>query len=124
MVDFRKQRVSDEIKRIIGEIFIKDLPSYKTGLITVTNVQCTNDLRIAKIYISIYNDNAEQRQKTFRNIIKQASYIRGLLGNRVSLRYVPKLVFYEDDTMQYADTIERLIQTIHKPEEDDDSEAK
>jgi ribosome-binding factor A len=124
MVDFRKQRVSDEIKRIIGEIFIKDLPSYKTGLITVTNVQCTNDLRIAKIYISIYNDNAEQRQKTFRNIIKQASYIRGLLGNRISLRYVPKLVFYEDDTMQYADTIERLIQTIHKPEEDDDSEAK
>jgi ribosome-binding factor A len=124
MVDFRKQRVSDEIKRIIGEIFIKDLPSYKTGLITVTNVQCTNDLRIAKIYISIYNDNAEQRQKTFKNIIKQASYIRGLLGNRISLRYVPKLVFYEDDTMQYADTIERLIQTIHKPEEDDDSEAK
>ncbi|MCD6440966.1 MAG: 30S ribosome-binding factor RbfA [Candidatus Marinimicrobia bacterium] len=124
MVDFRKQRVSDEIKRIIGEIFIKDLPSYKTGLITVTNVQCTNDLRIAKIYISIYNENAEQRQKTFKNIIKQASYIRGLLGNRISLRYVPKLVFYEDDTMQYADTIERLIQTIHKPEEDDDSEAK
>ncbi|HCK98828.1 MAG TPA: 30S ribosome-binding factor RbfA [Candidatus Marinimicrobia bacterium] len=124
MVDFRKQRVSDEIKRIIGEIFIKDLPSNKTGLITVTNVQCTSDLRIAKIYISIYNENAEQRQKTLKNIIRQASYIRGLLGNRISLRYVPKLVFYEDDTMQYADTIERLIQTIHKPEEDDDSEAK
>lgn len=124
MVDFRKQRVSDEIKRIIGEIFIKDLPGNKTGLITVTNVQCTSDLRIAKIYISIYNENAEQRQKTLKNIIRRASYIRGLLGNRISLRYVPKLVFYEDDTMQYADTIERLIQTIHKPEEDDDSEAK
>ena len=123
MVGYRKRRVSDEIKRIIGDIFIKDLPSQGSSLITVTNVRCSSDLRQAKIYLSIYNEDPEQRLRVLKNIIKKASYIRGLLGNRITLRYVPKLLFFEDDTMIYADNIERLIQSIHKDEEDDSSES-
>ncbi len=123
MVGYRKRRVSDEIKRIIGDIFIKDLPSQGSSLITVTNVCCSSDLRQAKIYLSIYNEDPAQRLRVLKNIIKKASYIRGLLGNRITLRYVPKLLFFGDDTMIYADNIERLIQSIHKDEEDDSSES-
>ncbi|MBU0710763.1 30S ribosome-binding factor RbfA [bacterium] len=121
MVDYRRQRVADEIKRIIGEIFIVDLPPEGSNLITVTNVKLTSDLREAKIYLSIYNKDADQRQQGLKNIIKKGSYIRGLLGNRISLRYVPKIFFYEDDTLEYVDKIERLIQTVHKDEEHNES---
>lgn len=120
MVDYRRQRVADEIKRIIGEIFIKDLPSANSSLITVTNVRMTSDLREAKIYLSIYNKNAGQSARELKNIIKKGSYIRGLVGNRISLKYVPKLLFFEDDTLDYVDNIERLIQSIHKDDGKDE----
>lgn len=117
MVDYRRQRVADEIKRIIGEIFIKDLPPSDGSLITVTNVKITRDLREVKIYLSIYNENIDLRHQAFKKVIHKASHIRGLLGNRISLKYVPKLFFFEDDTMDYVDNIERLIKTIHKDDE-------
>jgi len=121
MVDYRRQRVADEIKRIIGEIFIKDLPPAGSCLVTVTNVRITSDLREAKIYLSIYCDDVDKRRQGLKNIIKRGSYIRGLLGNRISLKYVPKLFFFEDDTLDYVDNIERLIQSVHKDEESDES---
>ncbi len=119
MVDYRKRRVSDEIKRVMGDLFIKDLPSEGNSLITVTNVRVTSDLSEAKIYLSIYNEDPVQRKAILDNVKKKKSYIRGLFGNRINMKYVPKLFFFEDDTMAYADTIERLIRSIHKNEEND-----
>jgi ribosome-binding factor A len=123
MAGYRKRRVSDEIKRIIGEIFIKDLPSDGSGLITVTNVRVSGDLRQAKIYLSIYNEDPAQRQIVLKNIKKKKSYIRGLFGNRINMKFIPELYFFEDDTMAYADSIERLLQSIHKNEKDDNSKT-
>jgi len=119
MFNYRNRRVSDGIKRIIGEIFIKDMPSNEFGLVTVTNVKCTTDLREAKIYLSIYNQDPELRIKSLRRIKNKASYIRGLLGRRISLKYVPKLIFFEDDSQEYAENIERLIQSLHKGDKRD-----
>lgn len=113
MVDYRNRRVSDEIKKIIGDILIKDVPSNKFGLVTVTNVRCTPDLMEAKVYLSIYNKDPELKAKGIQRIKKKASYIRGLLGNRLSLKYVPKLLFFEDGSQEYAENIERLIQSLH-----------
>lgn len=113
MTDYRRQRVADEIKRIIGEIFVKDIPPVGSILVTVTNVQITSDLREAKIYLSIFDEDLEIRREEMKKIIARSSYIRGLVGNRISLKYVPKLFFFEDDTLDYVDNIERLIQSIH-----------
>ncbi len=54
-----------------------------------------------------------------KKIIARSSYIRGLLGNRITLKYVPKLFFFEDDTLDYVDNIERLIQSIHNKDGDE-----
>lgn len=116
-MDYRRQRVADEIKRIIGEIFIKDLPPKNSTLVTVTNVKITSDLREAKIYLSIFNKDVDLRQEAFREIRKKTSFIRGLLGNRIELRYVPKLLIFKDDTLDYVDNIERLIHLIHREDE-------
>ena len=123
MTDYRRQRVSDEVKRVIGEIFIKDIPSDGNGLITVTRVRLTSDLREAKIYLSIYNENPVRRKEILAKINHKKAYIRGLFGNRISMKYIPKLLFFEDDTMAYADSIERLIQSIHESEANNESKG-
>lgn len=113
MTRYRIQKVSDEIKRILAEIFIREVHIEGYGLITVTKVVCSSNLREAKVYVSILNHDAVQRKMAMEKIINQAGFIRGLLGNRILLRYVPKPTFLEDDTQEYAEKIEKLIQLIH-----------
>ncbi|PIS29342.1 MAG: ribosome-binding factor A [Candidatus Marinimicrobia bacterium CG08_land_8_20_14_0_20_45_22] len=111
---YRIQRVSDEIKRILAEAFIRDIPCDGYGLVTVTKVVCSPDLRSAKVYISILNHNADQRKAGMEKIRSRASFARGILGNHISLRRVPQLSFYEDDTEENAEKIEKLIQSLHQ----------
>jgi ribosome-binding factor A len=106
---YRNKRVADEIKRIISDIFAKDLQCNEFGLVTVTKVVCSQDIKQAKIYVSIYNDDSGLRSKSIKNIKSKSSYIRGLLGNRLRVRYVPEIKFVEDDSSIYADKIEKLI---------------
>ena len=112
MGEFRIRRVADEIKRVIGEILIRDLPSNDYGLVTVTKVKCTTDLKIAKVYISILNHDAKQRQMAVNLIKNKVARIRGLVGNRMVLKYTPRIIFYEDETQEYAENMERLFQTL------------
>lgn len=124
MSSYHLQRVNDEIKRVIAEIFIRD-HSYlsATSLITVTKVTCTTDLREARVYLSIYNNDTDQIAATFKQIRGEAGYIRGLLGQRMIIRHVPKINFYFDDTQQYAEKMERIFHQIHQEHEPDDAEG-
>lgn len=123
MSSYRLQRVSDEIKRIVADIFIRDLPHEGAGLITVTKVVCTSDLREARIYVSIYNQDKAVVEKTMQQIRHEATFIRGLVGHRLLLRFVPKLLFFYDDSQEYAEHIERLFQNIHKEETSESEEG-
>lgn len=106
---YRNKRVADEIKRIVSDIFIKDVQCNEFGLVTVTRVVCSQDIKQAKIYVSIYNDDSTLRSKSLKNIKSKASYIRGLLGSRLRIRYVPEIKFIEDDSSIYVGKIEKLI---------------
>lgn len=119
MVDYRKQRVEDEIKRILSELFIKDFDNPSGSLITVSRVICSTDFRQAKIYLSVFNLDEQVSDKTFQKIKKQNHYIRGLLGHRIQLKYVPELVFFNDDSFEHAERIERLIQSLHSPKKNE-----
>ncbi len=116
MGSYRIQRVADEIKRIVAEIFIREFTSEEIGLVTVTKVTCTSDLREAKIYLSIYHKDREFVNVALEKIRAQTAFIRGLLGHRIALKFVPRIAFYYDDSQEYAENIERLFQKIHEQE--------
>jgi ribosome-binding factor A len=118
MAGFRIKRVEDEIKRIVAEIFVRELRLDHIGLITITKVACSPDLREAKIYVSIYNNTNNSIEEAMEAVKSQTSFVRGLLGNRVALRFVPHITFYYDDTQEYVENIERLFQKIHKSNAD------
>jgi len=84
------------------------LPTSGT-LVTVTKVNVTKDMSIARVYLSLFNSpDKEQLIEYIRNKTKE---IRRILGNRTrnQLRRIPELEFYEDDSLDYIENIEKLL---------------
>ncbi len=112
----RSDRYGHELKKLLGEIISSELDTTKVGFSTVTAVKMTNDLRIAKIYISVLNANEKSKEiETFFN--SRAKYLRGKLGNHLTSKSIPELRFYYDDTEAEAEKIDRLISKIQPQKE-------
>lgn len=106
----RQNKIARLIQREMADILLKINKTHFTGkLISVTVVRATKDLGIARIYLSIFpSEFAEDILKDLRAISKQ---LRGELGRKLgkSLRVVPNLEFYIDDSLDYIDKIDKLL---------------
>lgn len=104
-------RTNDDIQRVISDLLreIKD-PRVQQGMISVTRVETTGDLRYSKIWLSVLGMKDE---KEFRKGLKSASgWLRRELGNSMSLRYTPELVFEVDHSIEYGAHISDLINKL------------
>lgn len=106
----RQNKISRLIQREMADILLKVNKTHFSGkLISVTVVRVTKDLGIARIYLSIFpSEYAEEILDGIRQISKQ---LRGELGRKVgrSLRVIPDLEFYVDDSLDYIDNIDKLL---------------
>ncbi len=105
----RQQRVSRLIQKDLGEILqLSGREWFPGAMITVTKVYVTADLGIAKVYLSIFGKDAKD---VIRQVEARGGEIRRQLGNRVKnqLRQVPELRFFVDDSLDYIDNIDKLI---------------
>jgi len=75
----------------------------------------TTDLKIAKVYVSIYG-SSEVRERTLARLETEKAHIRTQLALRLNLRFTPALQFYHDDTMDRVENLENLIKKIHAGE--------
>ena len=112
----RLDKVASLIKEEISLIFLHKIQDSKMGLITVTNVKISPDLKHARIYLSTFD--RENRDVIMKRVNELKGMIRSQLAGRVSLRFVPELQFFIDDTPDYVEKMENLFKQIHK----DDSE--
>ncbi len=108
----RQLKIAKLLQKDLGEIFQREIADI-TGsfmLVTVTKVHVTKDLSLAKIYLSIFG--VPDKQKAFELITSSAKVIRGKLGHKVrhQLRVVPELIFFLDDSLDYIDHIDELLQ--------------
>lgn len=113
----RVERVAELIKREMGKILLEDFKSIEIGFVTVTDVELTADLRVAKIYISVYGSPEKQKQ-TLKIIQKSTPFFRRLIGQRVKLRFTPELCFAYDNTGESALRIFQILEKIKKEEND------
>ena len=109
----RSEKVAEEIKHQISVVLSKDLSELHLGLVTVTMVVMSVDLKTAKIYLSFLG-NKEPVDKCIDKINFRKKQIRMDLSSKVYMKNIPELFFYYDDRMQYADKIDELIKQIHK----------
>ncbi len=110
METIRQDRINNLLQKDLGEIFQLDMRHITQGsMITVTKVKVTPDLSLAKVYLSLF---ATPDKNALLHIVKKhTKEIRGKLGNRVKnqLRVVPELNFYLDDSLDYIENIDQLL---------------
>ena len=108
----RQKKVSRLVQRELADHFLKNGRDYCHGqMISVTIVRVTPDLSLAKAYLSVYpTENTEQ---VLINIKESAGKIRYEMGQKVrnQLRIVPEIHFYIDDSLDYIDNIDKLLNT-------------
>lgn len=118
----RMNRVDEELKKELSNIISYELENSKiTGMISVTKVKTTPDLRYARVYVSILN--SKNRKETLAGLKKSAGYIRSEIAKRINLRVTPELIFELDDSIEYGAKIDTILKEIIKDVKPEDSES-
>ena len=111
----RTDRIASEIMREAERIIREDVSDPRTqSMFSITHVDVTRDLRYAKVYVSIYEE--DKREPMMKALKSAAGFIRHNLGRRVQLRYTPELLFELDTTIEYGVHIASLINQVRKTE--------
>ena len=111
----RQLRVGEMIKQSLGMIFVRNeakVPNLETNDITVTEVKMSQDLKVAKAFVLPLGwANAEEKIK----LLKQFSFlIRKVLSKKITIKFLPKILFAKDESFEYAEKIENLIKQTNK----------
>jgi len=107
----RLNRINEELRKEISNIISFELKNPDaTGLISVTKVKVTPDLKYAKVYVSMLN--SKSKEKTLEALKKSAGYIRSGVAKKINLRITPELVFEEDDSMEYGMKIDSILKDL------------
>jgi len=110
----RQKRVSSLIKEELSRLLIEEFQNMYSGIITVTQIEMSPDLKTAYIYISFYGE--EKKEEILERLEKKKGYLRKSIASRVKLKYNPKLIFSIDRTAEYEEKIEKLMKIIKKNE--------
>lgn len=109
----RISRISEEVKRAISEIIRTELKDPRISELTsISHVDVTNDLSYAKVYVTVLG-NDEDRDKAVEGLNSAKGFIKKELGKKVKLRIMPELIFINDDSIERALEISRLIDEVN-----------
>ena len=115
----RQLRVGELIKQNIGEIFIRNeakILELNTSVVTVTEVKMTPDLKSARVYVIPLGGIGTK--KTVSILTEFSHLVRKALSKKLDTKFLPRLAFVEDNSFEYAEKIERLININKKNETD------
>lgn len=109
----RLGRIDEEYRKEISQIINYDLKNPNvTGLISVTKVKVTNDLKYAKVYVSILN--SKSIGKTMEGLKESSGFIRSQVAKNINLRITPELIFELDDSLEYGAKIDSILNELKK----------
>ena len=107
------EAIREEVARFLNE---KAKDPRITGMVTVTGVEVTRDLRTAKVFVSVLGDG--DREKTFEGLDSLAGHLRARLGKTLGLRSAPEILFRNDESVARAARIETLLAQIKESRPD------
>jgi len=116
----RNRRISEEIRKVVSDLLIRGgLKDPRISrFASVTDVKTTKDLRFTYIYISVYDPNAN-RAETVEALNRAKGFIRNEIGKNIDLRYTPEPIFKEDDSVENAMHIQKILNEVKVPAEDE-----
>lgn len=108
----RMNRVEEELKKEISNIISYELNNSNiTGMVSVTKVKVTPDLRYARVFVSMINSN---KKKTLEALKKSSGFIRTEIAHKINLRVTPEIVFEFDESIEYGARIDAILNNIVK----------
>ncbi|HDK16674.1 MAG TPA: 30S ribosome-binding factor RbfA [Nitrospirae bacterium] len=111
----RSARVSDLIRQETADIIMRKLKDPSLGFITVTEADVSDDLRHARVYVSVLED--AKKAETLKILSSSAKFIRGELGKRIKMKFIPSLAFKLDSSIEYGSKIDRIFDKIRSTKE-------
>lgn len=109
----RMNKVNEELKKEISRVIAQELKDPQiTGIISVTKVDTTPDLRFARVYVSMIN--AKSNKGNLARLKKCSGFIRSRIAKLVNLRITPELVFLFDESIEYGSKIDAILEKITK----------
>lgn len=111
----RSDRLGEQIKEEIADIIMHKIHDPRIGFVTVTHVDLSDDLKNAKVYISILDDSAKKGD-TISGLISAAGFIRSELRKRLRIRYIPELLFKLDDSIKEGIRMVKILDDLEKEE--------
>lgn len=111
----RTDRIAEEIRKAISDMVQNELkdPRIK-GIISITKVIVTKDLKFCKSYVSVLGADKDE---VLEGIKSSAGYLRKELGKRVQIRILPELQFVIDDSMEYGAKMDKIIKDVIEQDE-------
>ncbi len=121
MLHSRKKRVECLIQQEVADI-IENMKDPRLGMITVSSVELTKDLRIATIFLTVLQE--ELRKQSLEILENAKKFIRHELGNRIIIKYLPEIRFRYDETLDRMAKIDSLLSKIKNDDAQESSEEK
>lgn len=111
----RSDRLGGQIKEEIADIIMRKIHDPRIGFVTVTHVDLSDDLKNAKVYVSILDDSKDKKA-TINGLLSASGYIRAELKKRLSIRFIPDLVFKIDDSVKEGIRMVRILDELEEKE--------
>lgn len=106
----RAQRVAEQIQRELAMLIQQEIKDPRLGMVTVSAVKVSGDLTHAKVYVTVFGDDADAATASLKVLSRAASFLRHALGRRLVLRIVPQLHFVRDEAMEAGSRLHSLIE--------------
>jgi len=118
----RSGRVQEAIRQEISLIVQSHIKDPRIGFLTITKVELTKDLRHAKIFFSVLGESKD-RHLALKGLNSAKGYIKGLLSDKIKLRYMPDIAFKIDESIDKAGQIFEILGKIKREKEDGKSNS-
>ena len=109
----RPGRVQEAIRQEVSLIIQNEIKDPRIGFITVTKVELTPDLRYARIYFSVLGEDKD-KHLALKGLDNAKGYIKGVLSDKIKLRYMPDIEFKIDESLEHTKHIYDILENLKK----------
>lgn len=118
----RALKVAEAIREVVSTAILTDLKDPRVQGVTVTHVEASGDLRYAKVHVSVMGDETRQ-QLSLRGLQHAAGYLQSKVGDRLEMRYTPRLTFLLDQGVKKSIEVARILREVLPPQEEPPTDA-
>lgn len=111
----RIEKIQEFIQQELSKLIINGLKDPRVGFVTVTAVELTRDLSSAKVYVSLMGSE-EQKKASMEGLQHSLGFLRTEIGRRLKIRHTPELSLHQDNSLDNADHIQKLLLKVQPPE--------